>query len=279
MRRAQKFVAKFNPNSSTQNLKLDYLNALEKMQPEIPSHQSEGVILLDDEALETELIQAFLGPSILNDLPQYADKSYFQNDDTVRDEIRASQNYIANCMDKFANSDPQFWQAFALYVNFLFSTKSSYSRGGSDSRAIGTLFFSNALSYSQADLYELLVHEFSHTVMFIDEQINPHYEDELLMAEAENFAIGAITNLKRPLDKTLHSAVVATEVLLHRMNNPLLYHDATPRTIHAETQSLCAGILRSIESMRKPPHVAALLSERGHSLLDMCSNAVAKYAH
>jgi hypothetical protein len=263
--------------ASQRELKAGYMAFLRRRQPDLPSHDDPGVCFLDDQAQEDAFIRAFLRPSPLDDLERYADQGYFQNGPHVREAIREDLAHVHHALVDFHRTDPGFWDAFALFVTHLFCPQSQYSRGGSDSGAIGAIFLSGPRSYSRADLYELLVHEFTHTAMFVDELITPHYEDEEAMARPENFALGAITGLWRPLDKTLHSVTVATEVLLHRQRNLALGRDISPRTVHPETPRLSLGILRAVDSMRYPPRVAALLSERAHQLLELCG-AVAEAA-
>jgi len=148
---------------------------------------------------------------------------------------------------------------------------SRYSRGGTDSAAVGTLFISRPRTYSSRDLYEILVHECTHTMMFVDEMVSPHYCDEASMALEENFSIAALSGTRRPLDKALHSLVVSTELFLHR--ELVLGHDA-PTMIHPSTSKLVANINTTIESLNALNQSEHLLAPRAWDLVRRCAAAV-----
>jgi hypothetical protein len=205
-------------------------------------------------------------------LPRYRDATFFENGTDKRVNILADVHYVQAAIERFREIDPGFWTTFDLYVNFVLCPFSRYSRGGTDSDCIGALYLSRARDYSLRDLYEIIIHEFTHTVMFLDEHLIAHYGDEDAMAHQENWVRATISGTLRPLDKVLHSMVVATEILLHR--DRVLGHDADT-TIHQKTPELAESVRLTIASMLDHPNRDQILGPRGFQLIDLCQSAVA----
>ncbi len=248
-----------------------YARFLAQLQPSIPMQPEFGVVLIDDSAFENAIIDAFYHESPLDDLPRYRDRTFFENGPEYRAAITADVAWLDEAMSRFPVHDPAFWTSFGFFVNYILCPYSRYSRGGSDSAAIGALFISRPRSYSARDLYEILVHEFTHTVMFLDEQVDRHYADETLMAQPDHYARAAISGTARPLDKVLHSLVVATEVLLHR--DHVLGHDGATM-IHPPTPELLRNMALTIDSIRELDRRDDLLADRGLDLVDRCAGVV-----
>lgn len=249
---------------SAAELKLRLSQAVHAYQPQFPAQTRYGVELVCDEAFENLLISGFLEESVLDDLPRYRDPMYFSNGPAMRAGIRQEIAYVDECLQQFQAMDPGFWDAFAVFVQYVMCPYSRYSRGGSDSAVRGTLFFSAPRQYSALDLYELLVHEFTHTAMFVDELTQPHYTGIDAVAQPDNFCLASITRLRRPMDKVLHSLVISAEILLHR--DAVLGHEGHT-AIHPATPRLVEGMLNTAASIRALPDPAAVLTEHGLALV------------
>jgi hypothetical protein len=251
-----------------QEWKHGYQRYLAWLHPYLPAGSPEGPIYLDDEAAERVFIDAFLEESPLDDLPRYRDRTFFENGPEHRSRISADLAYVRDAVARFRPLDPGYWATYDLFINFVLCPFSRYSRGGSDSDCIGVLYLSRTREYSLRDLYEIIVHEFTHTVMFVDERSRPHYEDESLMPAPENWGRATISGMQRPLDKVLHSMVIATEVLLHR--DRVLGHDGET-TIHPPTPVLANSVLLAIGSMLELPNRDRLLAPRAFDLMERCA--------
>lgn len=238
--------------------------AIAEFQPEMPVQTAYGVELVDDKAFEDRMIAGFLQESILDDLERYRDLNYFENGPERRAQIQADVAYVDEALTRFQRVDPDFWAVFGLFVRYIMCPYSPYSRGGTDSAVRGTIFLSGPRQYSERDLYELLVHEFTHTTMFVDELSRPHYADIRAVADPRNFCLGAVTGLKRPLDKVLHSLVVAAEVLLHR--DAVIGHDESV-TVHPPTPELIEGMRRSVASIEALDDSRSVLTPHGLALV------------
>lgn len=252
-----------------------YARYLHRVQPDVPPQSEPGVVLVEDEALEQVLIKGFLNESVLDDFDYYRDDTYFEAGAERRAQIFDDIAHMDRMLGEFAPIDPDFWRAFGFYINYLMCPYSRFSSGGTDSAVIGVIFLSGPRQYGPKDLYEILVHEFSHTVMFLDEHISPHYRNEHLMPLKETFARAAISGLRRPLDKVLHSLVVSTEVLLHREH--VIGHDGETR-IHPPTPQLLDGVFATIDSLWTMPYRDDLLDDRGLDLIDRCFSAASDLA-
>lgn len=248
-----------------------YARFLHSLQPSVPPQPKFGVVLVDDPEFEDIILEAFYHESPLDDLPRYRDRTFFENGPERRPGISADVVRVDEALAKFSDHDRQFWRSFGFFVNYILCPYSRFSRGGSDSAAIGALFISRPESYSDRDLYEILVHEFSHTVMFLDELVEPHYADEQRMVHPDAYARAGISETLRPMDKVLHSLVVATEVLLHR-ERAIGHVDST--TIHPPTRRLLRNLGATIESIRAVDAREGLLAARGRDLVARCSAVV-----
>src|SRR5262249_34007154 len=142
-----------------------------------------------------------------------------------------------------------------------------FSTGGTSSGALGVISLLHPLERNADTIYELLVHETTHLMMFIDERRSRHYRDSHALANPENFAVSAVYQKRRPLDKVLHSIVVSTEVLLHRKR--VLGH-ASASTVHPPTETLAPATLASCESILELQSRRQLLAPRGVQLVETC---------
>lgn len=121
------------------------------------------------------------------------------------------------------------------------------AKAGSTSQAIGVIWANPKTTYSLHDMVEILVHEMTHHAMFIDEVRYVHYSYSAV-TDKSTWARSAILNVPRPLDKVLHSAVVATEVLLMRAN--YIGHPVITK-VHPPTNVMLTQLKDAIASTEK----------------------------
>ncbi|EJN09334.1 HEXXH motif-containing putative peptide modification protein [Herbaspirillum sp. YR522] len=204
-------------------------------------------------------------------------RHYFANDSLLDDRQQAE--VIGHAQDhrtaqKLARLDCALHEVSLYsrdYLDFLqtiitdiFILPSDKARAGSTSQAIGLIWMNPRPTYTLPDIIEMLVHEFTHHAMFLDEMKYRHYSYERVL-DRSTWARSAILNIARPLDKVLHSIVVSTEILLFR--NSFLGHPMAPR-VHPPTNKLALQLKTSLvqaeQSVRAHPDV---LSERGRYVL------------
>lgn len=248
-----------------------YARLLHAISPKVPSQPGPGIEFVMDESIEKCLVEAFYNPSTLDDLPFYRDSTYFDVDPEMRKCGHLEAHDVAARIKGFFGIDPGFWALFQFLVTFIMCPTTRFATGGTDSAAIGAIFISQPNTYSDHDLYELLIHEFTHTAMFLDELVRPHYGDEALLPDPKNYGLAAISGLYRPLDKVLHSLVVSTEVLLHR--HEVIGHPADSR-IHPPSPVLREGALRAADSLLSLAGRDQLLGSRGLWLTHRCADLI-----
>jgi hypothetical protein len=81
--------------------------------------------------------------------------------------------------------------------------------GGSVSSLIGAIWFNPLSQWSIVDYAEALYHEFIHNSLFLDDMINSIFPDTKIITIEEALVTSTILKIKRPLDRSFHSAAVA----------------------------------------------------------------------
>lgn len=219
-------------------------------------------------------------------------RSVFTNDSLLDDKKQSE--VIRTCKDGQATEKRSLLQRalkeLALYSNehrVLFDTvitdifilPSEIARAGSTSSALGVIWANPKLQYSLHDVMEMLVHELTHHEMFLDELCHAHY-DYKTMLDKRTWAQSAILHVSRPLDKVLHSAVVATEILLLR--EQILGHPVRP-AVHPPTLTLMRYVgesLTSIDAVLQSKSVRSeIFLDRAFEILESVKRCYAALLH
>jgi hypothetical protein len=150
---------------------------------------------------------------------------------------------------------------------------STFAEGGTTSGALGILWMNPSPAWSEADFIEFYVHELTHMTMFYDDYCYRHYTDLRLVADPANWAQSAIRNGIRPLDKALHSLVVATEILLFRR---MFGSPPGGRTnIHPTSPLMLAQAKSSARSLLDLKSASAkILTSRSMAIAETCLDAL-----
>jgi hypothetical protein len=247
------------------DLKKSYLQLLEALQPHAPINKDTKLQHLYKGPIANELIQIFKTDNPYNDT-----KHHIDNVDTD-----ISDNLIEEKLFLFLEAHPELYNLFSLVMHTLLLAPCKTAYGGTSSRAIGTLWM-EMQDLESNELLEFFCHELTHTVMFIDEWRYTHYNDVHAIAEKENYSPSAILAKMRPLDKVIHSIVVATEVILLR--NESLGHPANSNRFHPKTNQLAKQTLASIAYIQDTKKIRDLLSNRSLELAALCESKVAQFA-
>jgi hypothetical protein len=220
------------------------------------------VTWVDDPELEATLLRRIDHDSPLNDNPQYLEPDFLAvSSDRAR--MRRDLSYARQRLASLAASDPDFGRTFDLALNFIVSPTSRYPTfGGTTTSAIGVIFLCDADRLRPEDLDEFLVHELTHTLVFIFEMSFSLYDYDLI-SKPDNYCVAALTRQVRPLDKVVHSIIVSAELVARRRAHPggsVFYHRSTQR--------LVAGGLASIAHLRQMPNCNKLLHKGAWWLID-----------
>lgn len=223
--------------------------------------QSLGCEFIENNQRSHELIKCFNV-----NLEQEGISQLIENQN-IKNPISKIKDHVA-ILEKL---DPLLHSLFDLAINIVFSGGSPYAVGGTTSAAIGIIWGNPENEWKTCDYLEYFVHELTHTLMFLDELRFMHYLDQEIMYRKENFSLSAILQADRPIDRVLHSIVVATEVLALRSRNLV---DHSECRIHPSTEILIDSTLNSIDKLMKHSNKTEILSQRSFSILEKCHQSI-----
>ncbi|MEZ0602720.1 HEXXH motif-containing putative peptide modification protein [Paraburkholderia sp. IW21] len=181
----------------------------------------------------------FSNDSLLDDKAQAAVINEQQDDEALEKEDR-----LVRALSELALYSEEHSTLLNTIITDIFVLPSNIAKGGSTSQAIGVIWANPQTTYTTADMIEILVHELTHHAMFLDELRYTHYSYSRVLNQS-TWAHSAILNVARPLDKVLHSIVVAVEILLFRER--YLGHPVNPR-VHPPTRLMIQQLKDSILS-------------------------------
>lgn len=259
------------------SLRNQYLRFLSDPKFDTPVNFSDN-LFVTDQAIEDAISAAF-SRGHLDDMQQekvigqsFADTERVQRIEKVGQAVSALRA-----------SDVALAQIFDLIIHSLLIkgtnrlANGSAAHGGSSSNAIGAIWLSVNDGLQLNDLVELLIHELTHHLLFIDEYRFYHFEYDLL-GKPENFAISAIRNTMRPLDKVVHSIVVAAELLAARRNLEVLSSGSTS-TVHPTSSVMANDTIRACDSVFALTNLSALVTDRTVELVRLsravCTDSLA----
>ncbi len=251
------------------DLRTCYLDFLQDHQPYMPINRSDDVFISDPE-IENGLVAAYGHNATLNDLKQSEIIG-----EPYSDEDKTNKTALAReALEEFRNIDDTLCAVFDLTIHSIVIRPSNRpqgraSHGGSSSAAMGTIWLAMGPSITKADVVEMLLHELTHHLLFIDERNHAHFDYDLI-ARKENQGFSAILNLIRPVDKVFHSIVVAAELILGRRR--FLPH-AESLSVHPPTAKMLADVLTAQASLAGSNSARFVLKPRACEILDQCAVA------
>ena len=251
------------------DLKRAYEACLRSYQPHIPSRAIEQQLFVEDDQIEQTLINQFNIPDLLLDDRQ---KGQLINNRYSQEEKNLRKLKSTNAIEILAQRDPLIAEVLNLAINHIFFADSK-TNGGTTSAAVGVIWSSNKLTWTEIDTAEFLVHELTHNLAFIDELCHKYFCNYILLSNKENFAFSAILNTARPLDKVIHSIFVAFEILSLRKR---LFSDICTFKAHPPTHILEAQMLQAIDSVLSLSNKDELLTPHLLDLLSQCKSRTAE---
>ena len=127
--------------------------------------------------------------------------------------------------------------------------------------------------WSANDFIEFFIYEMTHTLLFLDERRFQHYRDYPALANSRNFALSAILRRPRPLDKTVHSLLVAVEVLSYC--EQVSGHPSHPM-LHPRSPLIFDSYWQTLHSLRKMGNLQELVTPRVIHLLESCEESLVR---
>lgn len=241
----------------------NYHEFISDYQPEVPRLPRLGTQLIDDQKMEEELTELYRTDALLND----RDQSKLIGSRLDREVRGKREALLRDALAELKRLMPESYQLFQLAIDSLFLRDSKSSGGGSTSNAMGVIWINSRDHWKLQDLVELLIHELTHNLVFMDELRYLHFKDYRLLQNKENFAKSAILHTARPIDKVFHSIMVSVEVLIARdqylgeMDKPC---------VHPESPKMLSQTIEALHSLKRLSNFHELLTERGIELIDIC---------
>jgi hypothetical protein len=260
------YLVKVAAPNETKALSLAYRKFVHKTRPSAPVHMKAGTAFLENEIQVHQLVSIFNSDTSLNDIAHAIDTR------PDLESLRLVQDAYASLADK----EPEFIQLLSISVHSIFCARSKTAGGGTTSSAIDTIWIDPKPSWSLEDFHELFAHELTHTLLFLDEHRFGHYRDLGKLSQPENYCRSAILSIKRPLDKVIHSILVATEILLLR-EKKLGHPDGVRKTrVHPPSTLMLTNTLASIADLEKREDLNSMICPRVLELATLCKTALIK---
>ena len=245
------------------DLKPSYLRFLRSIHPEFPI-RADRMFVRD--RLEIAAFSRAFSASSIDDLQQ----EQMVNADVDEKLYQLNANLVSLALVEIQNVNPELRQLFDLAIHtvlFCPSGENSEGRsahGGSSNKCIGLIWLNLKATTSIRDVVEMLIHELTHTLIFIDELTTAHFEYGNL-TKKPYWALSSILKRQRPMDKVVHSIIVSMEILharktyLPKTNDPVI--------IHPDSSSLTMNVRNSIESVLSHPLLNDVCKPRSISFM------------
>lgn len=256
--------------ASSQALKTAYSLALHRLQPKVPLMVEPRTLFTTDPAITQAIMPLYRVHTAINDLNQHNLLAEDSTDDFSMEVARLErilQEAFAPCDD--------LWKIFNLVINYVFCAPASPAtqvHGASTSAAVGVIWATPLSLLSRQDIAEFFLHELTHNLVHLDELRHGHYQDSRLLPIPGNYASSSVLQRRRPMDKALHSLVVATEILLFRER--YTGHPESP-VVHPPSRQLlesaldCGLSIAELHSRRD-----FVLTKRAVQLVDRCQEII-----
>ena len=249
-------------NVDTSAIKKAYRQFLLTLQPHCPLTMNEKLFYAD---ADTEKL--------------FAD--YFENEETeIKGErIIPDSVLYPNAIDRkkalekslhqLETIDPDFSDLFHLVMNTVFCTESQRLGGSSvNPQYIGVMCAYYDMNAEEKAIPELLIHEFTHNALILDELCYGHYDYQKMAEEKAQIYVRLpdyAYNIS--FHRLLHSLIVNAEILLARDayigHQPLI-------TQHLPSLGIVKRAKIYIEETEKNQHAQMAMTDRSRRLFDIC---------
>ncbi|MFK0379069.1 aKG-HExxH-type peptide beta-hydroxylase [Pandoraea sp. NPDC090278] len=248
--------------TTLEDVRTEYRNLLSRLQDREINSNAEQIRISTGYEEVRDLLPLFSNDSLLDDMAQHQ-VIEAKNDP----QATTKRELIVRALHELELYSTSHSRLFHTIITDVLILPSRVAKAGSTSQAIGVIWANPKPDYTVHDTIEILVHEFTHHALFIDELCHGHY-DYASLIDKSSWARSAILNTMRPLDKVLHSAAVSMEILALREQT--LGHPVRPR-VHPPTTVLLNQLDDCVSSIRQVlsnPESEGLLKPRGHEILN-----------
>jgi hypothetical protein len=181
----------------------DYRKVIRSMRI-IPPPESSYNVTFEDDAMGNFIQSSGVFSEIFYDIESIsADK---------RNHFR---ELTTEAMRLLENLDRRLWFMVNLLVTDIVFLKSKRVGGGSGSHLFGVVCVSPSDTWEASDLLESILHEATHLNLFVSDMVNSLFSVPITRLSEEDAKVVSAVRIGqlRPLDKALHSAVVAVPLM------------------------------------------------------------------
>ena len=246
-------------------LKDAYITYLEKLQPYCPFMRNQYMFYANQEtekAFENYFVPEYRVPeaglSYEPEIILYADPGY------RREALEVTLNDLKQ-------RDTIFSELFSLIMNTVFCTTSHRLGGTSvNPRYVGVMCAYYDMMAEKDALPELLIHEFTHNALFLDELRHGYYTDYKKLYDPASYVNANYRGMpiKLPFDRCLHSLIVSAEIILARDT----YIGHQPRiSQHLSSEEIIKRAKEYIAQIKANKAIHELMKERCHEVFETCA--------
>lgn len=174
---------------------------------------------------------------------------------------------LKNGFYRLSHQDKHFFALFSLVMNTVFCTTGTRIGGSAvNSAYIGVMCAYLDMTADSVSIAELLIHEFTHNALFIDELRFGHYQNRSLLHDA-NYFVQTDNRGAVPFDRWFHALIVYAEIIDARTR--YLGHEVRPSQ-HADSNTLIRQAREEIVRVNQHQTMLSNLSARGQALMQRC---------
>lgn len=237
-----------------QKLKNALKEHLSQINPEVTrSKEIEPEFIISGDRL-TSLLQ-------IMDIEKYnknMNSPHFINEKALH-RVRKGFNYLNK-------NDSQLGDTFRVVVDTVAVTTAVTTPGSASShKAVGMIWVQPDNNWSDKDIVESLVHEMTHTLLYLDEQCYGHFHKDVALNDEKAWVPSAIRNTRRPVYGVVHSIIVATELLSLRKR---LGFNEDDISIHGRSSELFKKTNYALNTLKQQQLSWELLTPRMKSLIN-----------
>lgn len=244
---------------SFKDIKLGLRQHLSKIQPNVVRSQKNDVEFISF----GERIKPLL------DILRIGEEKKSDNE-TKKMSCEEALERVVSGFDYFCQKEVQLSDIFRIVADTVLVTNDVKISGSATiSNAIGIIWIQPDYWWTKKDMLEALVHELTHTLLFLDEQRYGHYNKSKNLNNPSTWVPSAIRNELRPVNGVVHSIIVATEILNLRQKHEYKKHELK---LHGSSSDLFMKTKNALDAILQQPTSWDLLSPRMQFLLKTTDN-------
>lgn len=253
-------------NLDQNNLKKAYRYYLAEIQPHCP-HMESSQLFRSDSQTELDFANYFAKEEM--DTTEIEKQIDVNNVLYPNAEIRRQE--LEKAFAQIKMTDPTFAEIFQLVMNTVFCTVTQRIGGTSvNPKFIGVMCAYHDMTAEPKAIPELMIHEFTHNTLFLDELRFGHYHYEHLNDETTYLdASDRGVKFQMPFHRCLHSLIVSAEILLAR--DAYIGHEPTINQ-HLTSEKILVRSKKYVATIANSSAYDKIMTERSRELFNTVKN-------